>query len=181
MAPSHPQKPEPSTANSEFVGRWAREWHRQLQRFLAKRVPGHADAQDLAQEVYLRLLRFDGIDLIRHPQAYLCKMAAHVACEWQLESRQAKPHSGEGLEDLVTEDISGEGIDLERRRQRLCSALTQLPQPMSTALVLRYRDELSYEEIAVRMQTSLRSVRRYIEQGYARLRMQLGAKAQGKK
>lgn len=175
---THPKsaKPPAQAPNSALVGSWARQWHRQLYRFLARRLPGEADTQDLVQEVYLRLLRFDSVELVRHPQAYLCKIAAHVACEWQLEARHSKPHSSDMLDELVTEDSLEEQMDLEERRRRLRRALDHMPPAMRTALVLRYRDELSCEEIASRMGTSLRSVRRYIEEGYVRLRLRLGAK-----
>lgn len=166
-------------SNPALVGNWARQWHRQLHRFLAKRLPTEADTQDLAQEVYLRLLRFDGTDLVRSPQAYLCKIAAHVACEWQLEPRQSKPHSSESLEELSTEDSLGDTVDLDRRRQRLQGALQELPPNMRAALMLHYRDGLSYEEIARELNVTLRMVRRYIEEGYVRLRQRLGAQRQG--
>jgi RNA polymerase sigma factor (sigma-70 family) len=166
-------------ANPAAISSWVRQWHRQLQRFLKRRSVTDADAQDLAQEVYLRLLRFDGVELIRQPQAYLCKIAAHVACDWQLESRQSKPHSSEALDELIAEDTMAEALDAERRRQRLHAALQNLPANMRTALTLQYRDGLSYEEIAKQMNASLRSVRRYIEEGYIKLRQQLGASHSG--
>jgi RNA polymerase sigma factor (sigma-70 family) len=174
-----PAEPAPKTLNSALVARWARQWHRQLQRFLAKRLPSEADTQDLVQEVYLRLLRFDGTELVRHPQAYLCKIAAHVACEWQLEARHSKPHSSDMLDELIVEDSLDESVDLERRRERLRHALKRLPPNMRTALVLQYRDGLSHEEIARQMNASLRSVRRYVEEGYVRLRQHMGVRRQG--
>jgi RNA polymerase sigma-70 factor (ECF subfamily) len=174
-----PADPRKKTPNPDLVGSWARQWHRQLHRFLARRLPSEADTQDLVQEVYLRLLRFDGAELVRHPRAYLCKIAAHVACEWQLESRQSKPHSSDALDELVSDDALGEGIDLDRRRERMRGALAELPANMRAALMLQYRDGLSYEEIASEMKVSLRMVRRYIEEGYVRLRQQLGVRSQG--
>jgi len=165
---------QPKTSDPALVGSWARQWHRQLRRFLAKRLPSEADAEDLAQEVYLRLLRFDGADLVRQPQAYLCKVAAHVASEWQLSARQSKPHSSEALDELITEDTLGEDLDLELRRGQLREVLRRLPANMRKALILQHRDGLSYEEIAREMKVTLRMARRYIEEGYVKLRQQLG-------
>jgi RNA polymerase sigma-19 factor, ECF subfamily len=170
-----PNKKPPS--QPALVGGWARQWHRQLQRFLSRRLPSDADTQDLAQEVYLRVLRFDGADLVRHPQAYLCKIAAHVACEWQLQARQSKPHSSDALEELTIEDTLGESVDVDRQRQALHEALLELPLNMRTALVLQHRQGLSYEEIARELGVSLRMVRRYIEEGYVRLRTRLQKQA----
>lgn len=44
---------------------------RPLMKFFVSRLPNAADAPDLVQEVYLRLLRLDRPDLIRCPEAYL--------------------------------------------------------------------------------------------------------------
>lgn len=164
------------TVHPELVGSWARQWHRQLQRFLAKRLPSQADPQDLVQEVYLRLLRFDGTELVRNPHAYLCKIATHVACEWQREARQTKPHSSDALDELIADDSLDDAIDLERRRDRLRDALERLPENMRAALTLVYQEGLSYEEVARKMSVSSRSARRYIEEGYVQLRKQLYVK-----
>ena len=42
-----------------------------LLRYLASRLPNGEDAKDLAQETYLRLLRGNRGELVRHPEAYL--------------------------------------------------------------------------------------------------------------
>ena len=53
-------------------------WRAPLRKFLM----GHgavsgADVNDVAQEVFLRLLRYDRAELIEYPQAYLFKMASN--------------------------------------------------------------------------------------------------------
>lgn len=158
-------------SNQALVDDWARQWSTQLQRFLSQRLPSDADVQDLAQEVYLRLLRFDGVDLVRNPRAYICKMASHVVSEWKLEARQRMPHSSQALESLQTDEDLEAAIDMDRRRQDLRRALEGLPPAMRTALMLHHRDGLSYQQVAQEMGVSLRMVRRYIEEGYVRLRM----------
>jgi RNA polymerase sigma factor (sigma-70 family) len=172
-------EPAAKDPQSALIAKWAGQWHRQLQRFLARRLPREADTQDLVQEIYLRLLRFDGTELVRNPQAYLSKIAAHVASDWQLEARHHKPHSSDLLDELVVDDPLDEALDLERRRERLQRALSRLPDNMRNALILQYRDGLSYEEIARQMNVSLRSARRYIEEGYVRLRQYMGVQRAG--
>jgi DNA-directed RNA polymerase specialized sigma24 family protein len=41
------------------------------------------DVEDLAQETYLRLLRARDLGDVRHPQAYLLRVASHVVSEWR--------------------------------------------------------------------------------------------------
>jgi DNA-directed RNA polymerase specialized sigma24 family protein len=38
-----------------------------------------SDLDDVSQEVFPRLLRYDNAELIEHPQAYLFRMASNVA------------------------------------------------------------------------------------------------------
>ncbi len=55
-----------------------------------------ADVNDVAQEVFLRLLRYDRAELIEYPQAYLFKMAANVANEWAIRPAAAGRMSRNG-------------------------------------------------------------------------------------
>jgi len=61
-----------------------------LQRYLARCLRHHdaASAQDLAQEVYLRLLRVDKGEPVRNWQAYLYRIASHVVYEFKMRARQ---------------------------------------------------------------------------------------------
>jgi DNA-directed RNA polymerase specialized sigma24 family protein len=59
-------------AREAFLTAMERSHGRSLHRFLSRRMGARrAEAPDLVQEVYLRLLRLDDIDAIRNPQAYL--------------------------------------------------------------------------------------------------------------
>jgi len=67
-----------------------RDWFQLFQRW---RLPlrkmwflTESDLDDVAQDVFLRLLRYDNVDLIEHPQAYLVRMAANVLGEWIMRS-----------------------------------------------------------------------------------------------
>jgi len=48
---------------------------RDLKRYLSQRVGNRAEVEDLAQEIYLRLLRIERKDLIRSPEALLFRVA----------------------------------------------------------------------------------------------------------
>src|SRR5687768_14022872 len=63
-----------------------------------------ADLDDVAQEVFLRLMRYPRSELVEHPQAYLFRMAANVAAERALRARHSRPHESEWLDDLTADD-----------------------------------------------------------------------------
>src|SRR5438552_11061185 len=79
----------PITSNDadRFVEDLAHHYGVDLIRFIAKRVRTLADARDLAQEAYVRLLRMQRKDLIRHPRAYLYRIAANVLYEFELKRK----------------------------------------------------------------------------------------------
>ncbi len=97
----------PSTPNSKYRKQWLQQLVSSVGddvlRFLRSRLR-HGDlAQDLAQEVYLRLLRMDDVSLIRNPRAFVIHLAAHAAHEWRELARNRLVHSEDGLEELVAE------------------------------------------------------------------------------
>jgi len=58
-----------------------------LRAFFYRRVRRQPEAADLAQEVYLRLLRVPDMDSIRNPEAYLYTVASNLAKEHALKER----------------------------------------------------------------------------------------------
>ncbi len=158
---------------SKQISGWVDEWHEDLLRFLAGRAVARDDAEDLAQEVYLRLLRVDRNDLIRQPRSYLMRIAANLLHEWRLRSRQARPHDAESLEGLEAEDCPESSAMQLQRRKHLVRELQRLPPHVQAALILQTREELTHEQIAARMNVSPRMVKRYLLTAYSALRNRL--------
>src|SRR6202167_6483743 len=66
------------SSNRNFVASIAARYGSRLRRFLAVRQRNADYAPDLAQEVFLRLLKVEGYESIRSPEAYLFTIASHV-------------------------------------------------------------------------------------------------------
>jgi len=58
-----------------FVADLAARHGSRLRRYLAARLRNASDVGDLAQEIFLRLLRVERHDLIRQPESYLFTIA----------------------------------------------------------------------------------------------------------
>jgi RNA polymerase sigma factor (sigma-70 family) len=157
--------------NRSLLLEWRRRWHRSLFQFLRRRVRSSFDVQDLAQETYLRLLRTRDLSEVRNPQAYLLQVAKHVALEWC--DRQPR---GDSMV-VLDEDMLADGqlpeleVDALLSQQRLEAVLASVSPMMRAVLLLRLRDERSYQEIAVELRITERQVRRYLARGYERLRL----------
>jgi RNA polymerase sigma-70 factor (ECF subfamily) len=148
-----------------------------LQAFFFRRLRTKADAADLAQEVYLRMLRVKDPDTIRNPEAYLFAVAGNLLKENAMaDRRQATSvdvEEADAMQLLGELSDFGAPLDSSQRVHRLRVVLKQLPPKCRAVVILRYRDELSYQEIAERVEVSTHMVKKYLAQalGHCRQRM----------
>lgn len=150
---------------------WFRQWRTPLRKFLsAKGAVQTADLDDVAQEVFLRLMRYDKVDIVEHPQAYLYKMAANVAAEWAIRTRNRRPHRSEWLDKLAVESGPHEELARAETRRDLTRALASLTARQREILKLRFVENLTEAQTAARLAISQRIVKRQMIKSYARLR-----------
>jgi RNA polymerase sigma-70 factor (ECF subfamily) len=149
-------------------------FRKQLYRYLLRRSRRPQDVDDLAQEVYLRLLRHDSAKCVHKPLAYLYGIASHVLADQRGESDQQRDCLGsEGGEDSaelssVTADDLAEQLNLQQQLQR---ALARLPPTHAAVLIAHKHRGLSYEEVAAELGLSIHTVEKYVIQAKARIRM----------
>src|SRR5436190_19565382 len=106
----------------------------QLVLFLAARTRDMAAAEDLAQELYLKVAAVESDD-VRAPEALLYRMAANLmidharsrqrsarrSAEWRQENREVVGH-----EEVVTEPPADEALIGKERIRQLASAVADL-------------------------------------------------------
>ena len=168
------EKPD-SGINNRFAD-WFKEWRKPVRHWLSRRaaVPA-AELDDLAQEVFLRLLRYSEKTAVENPLGYLLRIAGNVASEWRERARVSKPHDQEWLEDLLIEpDKEPENSVCQARTdETVQNAVDQLPYRQKQVLLLRVNEGLTYKEIAERLELSPRVVLRDLSRAYSQLRMRL--------
>ena len=155
---------------------WFKRWRKPIRQWLSHRssVPT-ADLDDLAQEVFLRLLRYSDDVAIDNPQGYLFRIAANVANEWQERARHRKPHDDSWLEDLQVEfnDEPENAIAREVAHRHMQDAVNKLPRRQREVLLLHVNEGLTYKQIAERQGLTYRVILRDLTRAYSQLRMQL--------
>lgn len=163
-------------ATAEFGKAAAARYKRELHRYLTRRLNNPEDVDDLAQEVYMRLLRIDEDKIIREPLAYLYGVASHVVADFWIGAERDRDQlniDGNTVEEWSNDPALALPDDLAERlnlQQQLERALSQLP-PMHAAVLLAHkRDGLSYEETAVKLGISVHTVEKYVTQAKARIR-----------
>jgi RNA polymerase sigma-70 factor (ECF subfamily) len=162
--------------NGTDVLQWYDEYHLRLLNYLRASLR-ETDAEDISQEVYLRLLRIPESRVVEHPRAYLFRVAANVLNDWRAGQKIVETRPPEELDQLPGRQDSAEDYDRDQRAERIRKALDALPPHYRSAIVLKTQHGMTYEEIAARLGVSERMVKRYIVKAYARLRDRLAADA----
>ena len=153
---------------------WFRLWRLPLRKFLI----GHgavsgADVNDVAQEVFLRLLRYDRAELIEYPQAYLFKMAANVANEWAIRVRSRAPHEPKWLTGLLAEDSPEADAAQAEACAEVERALALLTARQRAILKLHFSDGMGRAQIAEALGATERAIKRDLMKSYEKLRTEL--------
>jgi len=152
---------------------WFRQWP-PLRKFLLGRsgiAGSHAD--EMAHEVFLRLLRYERVDLIEHPQAYLFKIALNVVAELAIRAQHRTPHQPKWLTTLVVREQPKEAAIHDDAQQELERAINTLPARQREVLKLLFSEGLAETQIAARLGQTPRSVRRQLARSYEKLRHEL--------
>lgn len=158
---------------ARFVTQVVLAYGSELHRFLVRRLKRSEDAADLAQEVYLRLLRLPRTDLIRKPQAYVYFVAAQIAAEHRMrEQHRPLVFDSEALERLTDENAFARSEDIAEnlnQEQQVRRLLLKLPVTHRNVLILSKRNGLSINEIAAELGISPHTVKKYLYEATARI------------
>ncbi|WP_084579539.1 RNA polymerase sigma factor [Sphingomonas azotifigens] len=149
--------PEPSALIAAFLARRTALLH-----YFSKRV-GEVEAEDLLQEVYVRIATLPDED-IRNPGGYLYRLGSNIMLDRlrQNQSRAARDHawrethhvvtdSGEDVSDTVPADEALIARDQVRHIER---ALGELPEAVQQSFRMHKLEGLSHAEVAERMGVS---------------------------
>jgi RNA polymerase sigma factor (sigma-70 family) len=145
--------------------------------FFRRRIRSKADAQDLAQEVYLRMLRVSDQEAIRDPVPYLYTVANNLLKEHAVLDRR-RP-TGIGIEEVATHEeletppAFDAELDLEQRVARLRVVLKQVRPKWQAAVELHFTHGLSYREIASRLGVSPQMAKKYVAQALLHCRRRM--------
>lgn len=141
-----------------------------LHALLARLAARQDVAEDLLQDLFLRLLRSNTLDQAQNPEAYLVRSAINLAFDWRKSAARTRS-SVQPSEDLVAETDKSLDILIETERvEMVLSAMDQLSDLDRELLSLRYLHESSYEWIAQQYETSTHHIRSRCSKALQRLR-----------
>jgi RNA polymerase sigma-70 factor (ECF subfamily) len=138
-------------------------------------VPNHEDASDLSQEVFLRAFR--ALPKFRG-QASLGTWLYRIGVNVCLNRLSVKAPRNEPLDEQAHIDTRSESpsdrVMRGEREARVRLAVAQLPRKQRAALVLRVYQELSHQEIATALGTSVGAAKANVFHALQNLKRLLG-------
>ncbi len=142
-----------------------------LVRFFAARTGSLAEAEDLVQDLYLKLAARAGGPAPDNPTAMLYRIATNLVLDRARGAarsaardtawRVATAHSLGG-EDLAPEPPADEAADSRQRLRQLVEAAAELPPQMGRAFRLHKLEGLSQAETAKVMGLSVKAVEKHV-------------------
>lgn len=164
-----------TTQSADLAASVFERYGTQLHRYLVRHLRQSQDAQDLAQEVYLRLLRLEKSELVRQPNAYLFFVASQVISQFKMHTQADPVTYDSDIAELRTEhpphfrqDLIGDDLEARNRLEQL---LRKLPRGHRNVLLMRKRDGMSWTQIAEALNLSVHTVKKYLHEARARIRV----------
>lgn len=155
----------------ELLDRLIEQYQHRLLRYLTYMVGNSHTAEDLFQETWLRVLeRGSQYDGEHNFSTWLFSVARNLAIDYmrkkKLDSLDAQVNAeGPGATPVSTAPSAFDVIAGQEESQRIFAAMACVPAEYREALVLRFHEELSLDEIAALTRTPLGTVKSRIYRG----------------
>jgi RNA polymerase sigma-70 factor (ECF subfamily) len=153
-----------------------------LYRFLLRQVSDKATAEELFQDVWMRVIDFRGR---YEPRARFASWVYAIAHNRLMDFYRAsgrarflaQEESEQVLDNLPADDIPPDAlIDRKRAAERLLTALSGLPEAQREAFLLQQEGDLSVEEIGAVTGVSRETAKSRLRYAVAKLRASLSEK-----
>ncbi len=165
--------------DKRFLEDIAEKYYDDIFRFCAFQTGSGEAAWDLAQETFLRFIRYVEGYHDRNLKGYLLTIAMNVCRDYLrkrgLEDRRPLEQAdweavaeGGGPEPPAQSDPERRAVEADVRH-RLMEALAKLPQMQREAILLRYLYDMKYREIGRLTDASVSTVKSRVRQGTDRL------------
>ncbi len=148
-----------------------REYHSLVYRVSFAQVKNHADAEDISQEVFVRLLCYEPeYESREHEKAWMIRTALNL-CRDLLKSKWQS--TSIGMEEIPEKEKIYFKLPGMEEDDTLW-AVMNLPEKFRNCLYLFYYEDYSIREIAVCLNMNENSVKANLKRGRERLKKTLG-------
>lgn len=159
--------------DAEAFGELVTRHHARCLRLATHLIGDRADAEDAVQEALLRAYRHLGS--YREQDRFGAWLARILVNQCRTARARAHRPLPADVEWVGAERATAHPADEAAQREELAHALDRLPRDQREAVVLRYADELSYDEMAAVTGTTVAALKMRVQRGCRRLRALLTA------
>lgn len=173
MKEDHECVREVLAGNKEAYGLLIHKYENKIYTLLLRMIRDAQEAQDLTQECFIKAYHYlHSYDPERKFSSWLYRIASNL-CLTALQARQKKQqHPGELEEDWLVDEDSPESILLKKEHvSEIREVIDALPDHYRMVLLLRYLEDMSYQEISDVLQIPMSTVQVRIHRAKIKLRM----------
>ena len=150
--------------------------YQNLYRFFLVRLGSAEEAEDAAQESFTRMMvRHNNANGLESPRSYLFRIARNLATDLiRTRGTRSKYTALVDIEAQASLAQSPEdAADLRERQSRVQKALIELPPRCREVFILHRFENLTYRQIAARLEISPRTVEHHISNAIFHLKKKL--------
>jgi RNA polymerase sigma-70 factor (ECF subfamily) len=130
-----------------------------LARYFRRRLCTDNDTYDWVQESFLRFALAQTVERMRNPRAYLQRIARNLLVDSWRKAATLDIHRVElGSVELVVGPEQGHAIEADDLMQQYRRAVSELSSKTRVVFLLHRVEELTYNEIATRLEISINTV-----------------------
>lgn len=159
-------EPTPSTSLIDIY----LERRAELLRFFTARMRSEAAAEDLVQEIYLRLRELGPQEVVHHPGSFIYRLGYNLMLDKvRSETRRGRRNAAwaelqpnVGPRGCLEQTDPDDALDARRRLDRILEAIGSLPPRTQEVFRLHKLQGLTHTEVAVRLGISRSSVEKHM-------------------
>lgn len=145
---------ESPAGEARFLDDFARRHYSALLRYFTRRGIAVADAEDLAQEVFARLVRRGNMGEVESADGYLFTIAGNLAADHFRRRSVRAAHPPESYHEAIhvaAEPAADAQLARRQELELIIEALHEMPERMRSIFILARLESLARAEIAVRI------------------------------
>lgn len=154
-----------------FLRQLSESYRQPLTAYFQRRVHSRNEAEDLTQEVFLRLVRRLDVETLDNPEAFVFRTAVNLLRDRSRRGKTQRNHLAEviqqqpGIEELSPERV----FDSHQHLSIVLKALEELDERSRDAFILHRLEGMKHAQIAELYGVSVSSVEKYIIKALALL------------
>lgn len=144
--------------------------------YISKRCNDDHQAEDLLQDLYLKLNSLPEDTDVRYPKAYLYRMANNLAIDYQRRQARLVDSSDETIYEQIDESSPEEHLEHAQKLNIVIKAVNELPDKTRDVFRMQRLEQRDKAEVAAAMGISVNMVEKHLRRAieYCQVKLKKG-------